>query len=326
MLRPRYRPDWEPSWQRDPSINVLFAEDHLTMHATRPHLMDARRVSDNKLVLIKSNRHDSPEFDIATHLSSPAMRRDPCNHSVPIIDVLRDPADDTAVFIVMPFLKRIDDPPFESVGNVLDCCEQFLEGLVFMHDNGVAHRDCAYRNLMVDADPLYPKGFHPMVEFCLPDNPFTLAPVWSRRGVSLRYYYVDFGISTRYAPNEPRNPVLGTAGLDQEVPELSNDVPYDPFKLDIVILGNTFRELFLDKYRNVTMLAPLVHQMVAKMPAERPSAAEALQEFKEFRQGVSSFQASLRLRPRDEALPVTAVLTAFSLVRFPSSKLLAEPH
>ncbi|CDO78153.1 hypothetical protein BN946_scf184658.g5 [Trametes cinnabarina] len=245
MLRPRHRHGWVASWLRDPSIDWFLAEDRFSMQGMRGHLLDARQTSDNKLVLIKRIRRDSPEIDIATYLSSPEMREDPRNHSVPVLDVICDPLDDTVSFLIMPFLKEIDNPPFESIENVLDCCEQLLEGLVFMHEKGVAHRDCSYRNLMVDANPLYPQGFHAIADMGLPDSPFDLAPRLSRRGVPLRYYYIDFGISTRYMPDEPREPVLGRWGLDRSVPELSDEVPYDPFKVDVFILGNTLGGLFL---------------------------------------------------------------------------------
>ena len=58
------------------------------------------------------------------------------------------------------------------------------------------------------------------------------------------YYLVDFGISSWFQPNETNRLVSGTSGLDQDVPELSDDVPYDPFKLDIFVLGNFFRQNF----------------------------------------------------------------------------------
>jgi hypothetical protein len=38
-----------------------------------------------------------------------------------------------------------------------------------------------------------------------------------------------------------RELVLGVAGRDQDVPELSNNVPYDPFKVDIFTIGNVLR-------------------------------------------------------------------------------------
>ena len=40
--------------------------------------------------------------------------------------------------------------------------------------------------------------------------------------------------------------VVGEDGRDQEVPELSDDIPYDPFKVDIFIIGNLFRRMFYD--------------------------------------------------------------------------------
>jgi hypothetical protein len=43
-----------------------------------------------------------------------------------------------------------------------------------------------------------------------------------------------------------RELVLGIAGRDQDVPELSGDVPYDPFKVDIFTIGNVIRAEFQD--------------------------------------------------------------------------------
>ncbi|KAI9063466.1 hypothetical protein FKP32DRAFT_1572015 [Trametes sanguinea] len=315
MLRPRYRPGWVPSWQRDPSIDIFFAEDRHTTHALRPHLMDARRTSDDSLVLIKRIHSNSTELAIATYLNSRELCQDPRNHTVPVLDVLCDPEDDTVSFLVMPFLRNIDDPPFESLENVLDCCEQLLEGLVFMHDHGIAHRDCAYKNVMVDASPLFPLGHHAMAHYGIPHEPKKPAPVLSRRSTPLKYYYVDFGISTQYAPGEQRAPVLGSARLDQDVPELSDTVPYDPFMVDIFILGNMFRKEVLDKYTNLGILAPLVEEMTVKEPAKRPTAITALKRFEGIRKGVSSLHAFWRPRARNDTLPLSAVLTTYSLVR-----------
>ncbi|KAI8984969.1 kinase-like domain-containing protein [Trametes punicea] len=316
MLRPRYQSDWVPSWQRDPTIYILDAEDRLSMHAMGPHLMDARRISDNALVLMKRVRSDSDELAIATYLSSDPLRDDPRNHCVPILDVLRDPEDEEISFLVMPFLRQVDNPPFETVGTLLDCCEQLLEGLVFMHEHGVAHRDCAYKNVMMDATALYPRGFHPMSQNCLPDAVMKPSPVLSRKDIPVKYYYVDFGISTRFMPDDPNRLVLGTLGLDRDVPELSDVVPYDPFKVDVFILGNLIGELVFLRHTNIDMpiLEQLLHDMLARNPAERPSAAEALERFREIRRGVSRLQAAWRPRPSDEPLIVTAVLQTASLL------------
>ena len=93
----------------------------------RPTLMDATRISDGKLVLLKHLHTDSQELRIATHLSSPEIRKDPRNHCVPVLDSFLDRDDPDHSYIVMPFLRYVDHPPFESVETMLDCGEQLLE-------------------------------------------------------------------------------------------------------------------------------------------------------------------------------------------------------
>ncbi len=93
---------------------------------------------------------------------------------------------------------------------------------------------------MMDADALFPKGFHPVQLGYLPDAR-KLAPQLSRRAARVTYYYVDFGISVFIPPDKQPKLALGGYGREQDVPELSFEVPYDPFKVDIFILGNTFR-------------------------------------------------------------------------------------
>ncbi len=98
---------------------------------------------------------------------------------------------------------------------------------------------------MMDASVMYPQGFHPIAPSFLPNDVSSLAPVMPRASVPVTYYYVDFGISTLFT-KETNRMVTGWAGLDRDIPELSNDVPYDPFKVDIFILGNLFKQSFLD--------------------------------------------------------------------------------
>ena len=93
----------------------------------RPTLMDATRLSDGKLVLLKYLSTDSQELRIAIHLSSPEMRKDPRNHCVPVLDTFPDRDDPDHSYIVMPFLRYVDHPPFESVETMLECGEQLLE-------------------------------------------------------------------------------------------------------------------------------------------------------------------------------------------------------
>ena len=93
----------------------------------RAELIDATRTSDNLLVYIKRVETQSEELKIALMLSSEALSKDPKNHSVPILDHFEDENDSSMSFMVMPFLLRIDRPPFDTVDEVMDFVDQMLE-------------------------------------------------------------------------------------------------------------------------------------------------------------------------------------------------------
>lgn len=177
---------------------------------------------------------------------------------------------------------------------------------------------------------MYPQGFHPIRSDCLTHDLRRWAPVRPRDQVPVTYHFVDFGISSWFQADEPERLVLGTSGLDQDVPELSNKVPYDPFKVDIFVLGNLFREHFSgvskhlstprfdltnsQKFTNLEFLTPLLRQMTSGDPALRPTAAEALQRWKILCSNTWGLQRLWRPRPRDANFAVQAVSDVFSLV------------
>ena len=93
----------------------------------------------------------------------------------------------------------------------------------------------------MDADALYPHGFHPRHPDTLPDFttnawPYTRASAHT----PVKYYLADFGLSVRFPPGVPRL-VRGVIGAEHSMPELSDQVPYDPFKIDIFVFGNVLR-------------------------------------------------------------------------------------
>lgn len=309
LLRPRYRPGWTPSW-RGTGEDFESFEDSIQL-PPRKHLIDAMRMSDGKLVYIKRVKTGDKEPQIAVMLSS---MRDTRNHSVPVLDLFEDEDDPTISYMVMPFLHLVDEPPFESVENVVDFVQQMLEGLVFLHEKGIAHRDCTYKNLMMDADVLYPKGYHPVKITRQPDG-VTLVKRLPRTDIPIRYYYVDFGISSYIPPDAHPKLVVGNDGRDQEVPELSRTKPYDPFKVDIFILGNVFRHHLLEQYANLEFLVPLVESMTLSDPAARPNASGAFSHWRQICDEVGTFQRRWRLKPRDEFWIPALVFDAFALVR-----------
>lgn len=89
--------------------------------------MDAKRIHDGKVVMLKRVPTDGDEMRIATYFSSHDLRKDPRNHCVPILDLFQDPDDPATSFLVMPLLRYIDNPEFDTVGSILECVRQLLE-------------------------------------------------------------------------------------------------------------------------------------------------------------------------------------------------------
>ncbi|KAG8979886.1 hypothetical protein FRB90_007845, partial [Tulasnella sp. 427] len=293
LLRPRYRPDWVPPWSLKPGASRLRYESGIV--PSRPELLDAQRTSDGKTVMLKIAPHDSPEITLQEYLSSEEMQRDPRNHTLPLLQVLRDPSDPKTVILVLPLVRRVDEPPPASVRECCDMIEQTLEGLIFLHEHKIAHRDCAWGNIMMDGRALFPKGWHPQLRATYPDGTEMKNPTPSRTAIGgVRYYFIDFGISSR-----DQDKVLGIDG-QEPAPELSATVPYDPYKLDVFILGMAYRHLLLEEHTGAEVLLPLIDFMVRRKPADRPSAAESLQKFQELRKTFSNGVLATRLRSKEE--------------------------
>ena len=106
-------------------------------------------------------------------------------------------------------------------------------------------RDACYFNLMVDSAKLVPDGD---ISFSVPyltrDKCRLVKRVVRRSVAPLEYYFIDFESATRY-PLDEKNPLcVGTTGQERSVPELSDTLPYNPFKLDVYQLGSIFPRLF----------------------------------------------------------------------------------
>ena len=68
--------------------------------------------SNGDQVVIKKIKTGSSELRIGLYLSSPELKEDSRNHCVPILDHFQDEEDETVSFLVMPLLRRFDDPKF----------------------------------------------------------------------------------------------------------------------------------------------------------------------------------------------------------------------
>ena len=177
---------------------------------------------------------------------------------------------------------------------------------------------------------MFPRGFHPVKDTLLYDLR-TPAPTIPRRDVGVKYYFVDYGISSYFPTGSEPHLVLGRDGRDQDVPELSDEVPYDPFKVDIFTIGNVLRSEFCNVsisssdsshflthsqlHTNLGFLESLVISMSRPDPNRRPSAGEALQHWRAIRSNMSFMRLHWRLRRRVEPFTFGLILDIFYVLR-----------
>ncbi|EMD36447.1 hypothetical protein CERSUDRAFT_115467 [Gelatoporia subvermispora B] len=299
LLRPRYAPDWVPSWKGTDKY-PMDCEDNVASLGGR--VLDATRVSDGTMVLLKKTSvSDHPhEIEIGKYFSSEPLASDPRNHCVRLDEVLDVPDDPDLKVLVMPLLRPLDDPRFQTVGEAVEFLRQIFEGLQFMHEHAVVHRDCMGLNIMMDPRPLFPKMFHPRDRHM--NREWTgRAKYYSRTKRPTKYLFIDFGISKRYSTQDL--PILEPPhwGGDRTVPEYQNSQePRDPFPVDVYYIGNMIREYFFQRFRNLEFMKPLVDDMVQDEPSKRPTIREVSVRFDSVRQKLSNWKLRSRLKELDE--------------------------
>ncbi|KAH7887371.1 kinase-like domain-containing protein [Phlebopus sp. FC_14] len=291
------------------SAVIPFVQDTVpTGH--NPYCLDATRLGDTPVFIKKVDRREHPaEAEIALFLCSPALLLDSYNHSVRILDSFSDKKEPEILYLVMPLLRRFNDPPFTIIKESVEFVDQTLQGLTFMHQHNVAHRDCSGQNIMMEAHGLYPNGWHPMAPALSRDGRVFITPHKNRCDVNIQYIFVDFGLSTRFAPGEPHL-VVGAKGA-APAPELSLEIPYNPFKLDVYLLGKVFQEHICENshsssivqaYDDVPFLEPLVKDMTAFNPNDRPTAKEALKRWRDICKSKEASSMRGWLHKRDESV------------------------
>ncbi|KAK7691417.1 hypothetical protein QCA50_004816 [Cerrena zonata] len=310
QLRPRFAPNWTPSWIGT-NYDPFFCEDSIL--SMKHIIVDATRISDGARVTIKTVSRASDEIAIGRFLSSKDLLQDPTNHCVPVIDVMGDPHDSSKGMIVMPYLRPFDNPPLRTIGEVVDFIEQTLQGLCFIHAHGVAHRDCAAANIMMDARSLFPQGHHPVRLNYSPDGIHEISSL-NRQDHPVRYYFIDFGLSSRFEGGDVPL-VVGTKGRDKEPPELSDSEPYNPFPLDIFILGNLYLHEFVQKYHGLDFLNALTVPMLQHDPNHRPSAQACYAIFQGIQASLTESTLRWRLRSRQESAPERVVYDTVAVAR-----------
>ncbi|KAJ7092093.1 kinase-like domain-containing protein [Mycena belliarum] len=314
-LRPRYQPDWRPSWLGTATKHWDCEDARLRQLAP---VMDAVCISDGTPVVLKviNTAKHPDEVEIGSFFMAEPLVSDPANHCRALRTVLQLPKETNQVILVMPLLRRLDRPRFDTIGEIVALFEQLFEGLQFMHKHRVAHRDCTFQNILMDGDPLFSDPWRPIHQ--------GLARDFSRRlkhrmrtARSVNYHLIDFGLSRKYTADQcpPVEPII--FGIDRTVPEfqtIDGEKPFyaDPFPTDVYYLGNMIREHFLTHHiRGLEFMWPLVQDMVQNEPRGRPTMDEVVKRFEGIRKQLSYWK--LRSRAvRDSDIPSVEFFRGFA--------------
>ncbi|KAK6977715.1 kinase domain-containing protein [Favolaschia claudopus] len=309
-LRPRYDPNWTPSWGGNYTPNGTFED---SLHSYTKNALDAVRLADNQKVVLKRVKTDSTELQIIQYLS---QIRDSRNHTIPLLEVISAAPNSTSI-LVMPYTRHFTHPAFHCRAEYVEAMQQFLEGLQFMHDNGVCHFDIAPQNMMMEESLVVPAGSHFTWQETHTGFPGIFS--WNNRcSVSpVRYYYIDFGLSMYFRKGKDAALTTGTLRTFKTIPELSLTVPYNPFKVDIFQLGLTMHKLI--DYPALKPFRPVADRMTSTDPNDRPEPAESLRELNWIANQIPP--QKLRAPIVEKTGPVSYIAqSAMSIVRRDSSR------
>ncbi|KAI0076137.1 hypothetical protein K474DRAFT_1663403 [Panus rudis PR-1116 ss-1] len=287
----------------------------------------ATRERDGTLVSVKLlNKEEYPsEESIISFLSSPALRCNPQNHCVPVYDIIESSLDLDHIILVMPDLTQYDDPPFSTVGEVLEFLRQVFEGLEFMHRNKVAYRSYNSHNLKMDVSPLYDNdsrndNIHVTDDHC--HNHKRKGKQHARTTHPVKYYLSDFSQSRSFDSGEakPRisDPFWSRLVANAAVPEFRSGGPlasFDPFSTDVYLLGDLIRKNFLAVFRRLSFMWPLILAMCNEDPEARPTTDQFVRLYDDVLRKLPWYIPRKRLCDRLEKLHTTVVEEVKHVVR-----------
>jgi serine/threonine protein kinase len=197
-------------------------------HATQP---------DGTAVVIKLIRARSNELSFLQYLGSTASA---CNHTIPLLATFNL---SVGTFIVIPEATPLDlgFKLGEFRGKVADLSRQLVDGVVFLHENGVAHLDIKPGNIVV-----------------------------ARRS---QLYIIDFDISVRVdGPDELIDRFIGTPPW--MAPEIGDEHGprhlYSPIRADLWSCGLVLRYLASKRGEEDDMFKTLAAKLLNKNPRLRP--------------------------------------------------------
>ncbi|KAI0041322.1 hypothetical protein FA95DRAFT_1548916 [Auriscalpium vulgare] len=308
-LQRRHHPLWTRPWRVADDAYVKYEDGQANI------VILATRTSDGKHVALKRFIPTSAyleyvrkmELSLMKYLCMGPLAADPRNGCVPVLDILDIPNADEEKLLVMPVLRRFDDPEFETYGEAVAFFSQIFEAVKCLHEHLIAHRDLTLNSIRMDASRMYPESLHPGKR----DHPARdwkgKAKRYTRTQKPPRYHLVNFGLSRPYDRDDWPFLELPDINGDTTVPEHSPgslNTSCDPFATDTYTLGNVIRARFITRSKGFEFMVPLVDDMVAHDPTKRPTMEEVIERFRAIRQSLGKRILRARIVRKEECFVV----------------------
>ncbi|KAF8885115.1 hypothetical protein CPB85DRAFT_1566945 [Mucidula mucida] len=211
-------------------------------------------------VILKAISGPQPSKELRAFrlLQSDALRDDPRNHTIPVLDYINFNGQ---VFVVMPRWNGATAADFAKVGELVRYGRAFMEAVAFLHEHNISHGDMLLQNIMTDA--------------LIPEAKKTTDPLFAGvRGPKRRYALIDFETAiVDYSPEL-------LAGFKKDVRDLASALEFNLRCIQDVIPD----------------IGPLFDSMKDSASPTQPSAATALSRYEEICSSLSAEDLELDVR------------------------------
>ncbi|KAF5332771.1 hypothetical protein D9611_005297 [Ephemerocybe angulata] len=226
------------------------------------------------MIRVVSGPEMTDELRAFHRLNTPEARSDPRNNTLPVLKYLRF---DGMVFIVMPRWGSGPFSPFarfSTISELFDLVETFYEGLEFLHEKCIAHRDIFRTNLVMNI-----LGYVDTPRFNM------------RKLGEVKYAFIDFETCLMFPEDSDLDAVSVEREMRTQVERLGlKPGMCNPFKDDVLCLALEAQVMLRVAEHSLPEVGQFFDWIWACDYEDTPSATAVLQRLRQLRGSLSEDQ------------------------------------
>ncbi|KAJ6473769.1 hypothetical protein C8R45DRAFT_935887 [Mycena sanguinolenta] len=274
-----WKEELERPW-RARSYEFLLASGYQQRPRDNTNALDGLRIKDNQKVVLK--RVNEKELKIFRRLD--ALRLDARIHTIPLLDVIPF-AGTECTFVVMPYCRRFNSPPFHCRDEFVDAMTQYIEASPIQY--ALYLRPSRGYSLCMNTILIWSCKKHATFQKARTGTTPTLPPAfpgtffsWKNRcslRPAIQYHYIDFGLSKQFPRGKESARIAVTLRTFPMIPELSLTVPYNPFYVDVFHLGLAMSQI-IDVYPGLEDFRSIAANLTVDDPHARATLEDVLKQ------------------------------------------------